>query len=156
VGERDEWLLPCPALVMPDLFQDPRREVAERFELVVHGKAHREGGLQGARDEAGEHQIEGADLPADRSRQRDAFGGKVRALAASLPFLRVGVASNFDGAHGADERGRTMKASSRGGRVSYVSGKADVVPRSATVSRSARPRSPRGKRLDGSMVCPAS
>src|SRR5262249_14791665 len=90
---------PRPALVVPDLFQDRGREVAERFELVVHREAHRDGGFQGAGGRAGEHKVEGADLSADLPRQRNPFCGKVRALAAALTFLREGMPSDLDGAH---------------------------------------------------------
>jgi hypothetical protein len=84
---------------MSDLRRHGRRQVAERFELVVHRKAHGDGGLQSPWDKAGKHKVERADLASDLSRERHPFGGKVRALAACGAFLCVRVTSNLDRAH---------------------------------------------------------
>src|SRR5262249_17843740 len=108
VCEHDEGFFPGPALVVPDLFPHRRREVPECLVLVVDGKTHRDGGFQGAGGGAREHEVEGADLCADVSRERATFRGKVRTLAAFLAFLRGGVASDLDRAHGVNNCRRTI------------------------------------------------
>ena len=59
---------------MTDLFDHFRGKIAERFELLIDGEPHGDGGFQRAWNMTCEYEVERAYVIADLARQSDALG----------------------------------------------------------------------------------